>query len=64
LFKHVPKALFFDLNYQKEFTTANNKLSKHKIKKESFWNMLEQTEPDIIIASETWQVGVTAYPDG
>jgi hypothetical protein len=22
-------------------------------KKESFWNMLEQTEPDIIIASET-----------
>jgi hypothetical protein len=23
-------------------------------KKESFWNMLEQTEPDIIIASETW----------
>jgi exonuclease III len=24
------------------------------MKKESFWNMLEQTEPDIIIASETW----------
>jgi exonuclease III len=25
-----------------------------KSKKENFWNMLEQTEPDIIIASETW----------
>jgi hypothetical protein len=24
-----------------------------KSKKENFWNMLEQTEPDIIIASET-----------
>lgn len=33
--------------------TADNKLSKHKIKKKRFWNMLEQTDPDIIIASET-----------
>jgi hypothetical protein len=28
--KNKPKQ---QLNYQKEFTTANNKLSKHKIKK-------------------------------
>ena len=45
---------------------ARNKITKRSLrlliinfqsirsKKESFWNMLEQTEPDMIIASETW----------